>query len=189
MIGDGGKNLVQKAAIPGAIIMPQEQHYFLQEMAFTQSQAYIFGSLEVKHFWIDPTAYTPDAQQTLGRIISEVPTFFAEAGPLIVKFYNAAVLGAAVATPLVIPSFNRVSTSARTPQMVLNSLNVAPDTVSGLFSEIVVPSSSQGGQKVGFSVSEALPFDLDLTKQLYISVTNKNGADTDVGIRWNWFEI
>ena len=190
MIGDGGKNLVQKSAIPGAITMPQDQHYFLLEQAFTQSQAYIFGAAETKHFWVDPTAYTPDSGQTFGQIIAEVPSTFAEAGPVILRFYNAAVLGSAVATPLTVPSFNRVATSTRSAQMILNSLDKVPDTVAGLFSEIVVPASATGaGQQAGFNVSEALPFAVDITKHIYVSFENKNGADTDIGIRWNWFEI
>jgi len=188
--GNNGSDLVQKSAIPGAIVMPQDQHYFLQEKAFTQSQAYVFGTTETKHFLIDPTPYNPDSGQDFGKIIIEVPSIFAEAGPLIISFYRDMALGTAVSTPLVVPSFNRVATSTRPPQMVLSSIDKAPDTVGTLFSQIVVPASATGGgQQAGFNVSESLPFALDITKKTYMSVLNKNGADTDVGIRWSWFEI
>lgn len=189
MIGNSGHNLVQKSGIPGAIIMPQNQHYFLKEQAFTQSQRYSFGADEVKHFLIDPTAYAPGATQDIGQIISEVPSFFAASGPLEVDFLELVTLAPAVATPLTLPSFNRVSGSAIAAQMILSSLAGVPGDMDE-FSEILIPSNSTGvGQQVGFSVTEALPFVLDLTKKLVLRVKNLDGAGTLVGIRWTWFEV
>jgi hypothetical protein len=188
-IGNNGADLVQKSGIPGAIIMPQNQHYFLKEQAFTQSQRYSFGAAEIKYFLIDPTAYAPGPTQELGRIISEVPSFFAASGPVEVDFLELTTLAPAVATTLTLPAFNRVSGSAITAQLVLSSLDVAPGAASE-FSEILVPSNATGsGQQVGFSVSEELPFILDLTKKLVMRVKNLDGADTLVGIRWTWFEV
>jgi hypothetical protein len=169
--------------------MPQSQHYFLKEQAFTQSQRYSFASLETKHFLIDPTAYAPGPTQELGRIISEVPSFFAAAGPIEVDFLELVTLAPAIATPLTLPAFNRVSGSATVAQLALSSLNVPPGDMTE-FSEILIPSNATGaGQQVGFSVSEELPFVLDLAKKLVMRVKNLDGADTLLGIRWTWFEV
>lgn len=189
-IGNNGADLVQKAAIPGAIIMPQSQHYFLQEQAFTQSQRYSFGSDETKWFLVDPTGYTPGPTQTIGRIISEVPSFFASAGPIEIDFYQSPILGTAIATPLTLGSFNRVATSAIDPQMILSSIDKAPDTLGTHFSQLLVPASAAGvGQQTGFSVEQTLPFALDVSNLIAMSVKNLDGAATGVVVRWNWFEI
>ena len=189
--GNNAKNNVQKSFIPGAIIMPQEQHYFLKEQAFTQSKQYSFAAAEIKWFYFDPTNYVPGVTQILGRIIAEVPSFFAAAGPLEVKFYSNPTLGAAVASPLVPGPFNRVGGSALAAQLELSDLNQAPDDFGvGPYSEILVPANATGaGQQVGFSVAEALPFALDLTGTILMTVKNLDGADTLVGIRNTWFEI
>ena len=93
--GNSGGDLVQKSLLPGAIIMPQDQHYFVKELSFTQSQRHTFAATEVKWFLIDPTAYVPDPAkgQAFGKIISEVPSFFAAAGPLEIDFYANPDLG------------------------------------------------------------------------------------------------
>lgn len=191
MAGNGGKNNVQKSLIPGAITMEQAQHYFLLEQAFTQSKIYSFAAEEVKWFFFDPTNYTPGSTQTLNRIIAEVPSFFAAAGPLEVKFYSSPTIGAAVAAPLDPGPFNRVAGSLLTAQLELSELNQAPDGLGvGPYSEILVPANATGaGQQVGFSVTEALPFVLDLTGTILMTVKNLDGAGTQVGIRNNWFEI
>jgi hypothetical protein len=190
-IGDGGADLVYKSIMPGNLIMPQSQHYFLKEQAFTQSKRYIFGADETKWFLLDPTNYVPDSGQEFNNIIAEVPSFFAEAGPLEVTFYVNPVLGAAVATPLSPGGFNRASFSTRTPQLELSSLNIAPGGGLGTcFSELLIPSTATGaGQQVGFSVEEQLPIALNLANTTLMTVKNLNGADTHVGIRINWFEI
>ncbi|MCK5603202.1 hypothetical protein KAR91_15070 [Candidatus Pacearchaeota archaeon] len=189
MIGNNGHNLVEKAPIPGAIIMPQPQLYFLKEQAMTQSQRHSFGTDEVKWFLIDPTKYEAGPTQSLNRIIGEVPSFFAAAGPLEIDFYRAITLGAAVPTLLTLPAFNRVATSAISPQLELSSLSAAPGTKTK-YSELLIPSSATGvGQQVGFSVEQTLPFALDLENVIAMSVKNLDGAGTLVGIRWNWFEI
>lgn len=187
--GNNAKNNVQKAPIPGAIIMPQNQLYFLKEQAFTQSQRHTFAADEIKYFLIDPTNYVPGSTQKFGRIISEVPSFFAASGPIDIDFLELVTLAPAVATPLTLAPFNRIATSSIAPQLELSTLSAAPGDMD-LFSEILVPSNAAGvGQQVGFSVSEELPFALDLTKKLVMRVTNQDGANTSVGIRWTWFEI
>ena len=132
----------------------------------------------------------PDLGQTIGQIITEVPSFFAEAGPLEINFYINPTIGAAVETPLSPGGFNRAAFSTRTPQLVLSSLNQAPDALGTLLSELLIPATSTGvGQQVGFSVEEQLPLALDLTKTILMTVKNLDGSGVSVGVRINWFEI
>lgn len=188
--GNAGGDLVQKSLIPGAITMPQEQHYFLKEQAFTQSQRFTFAATEVKWFYLDPNGYTPGDTQTLGRIIFQVPGVFAAAGPIEIDFYTSPTLGAAVATPLALPSFNRVAGSAITAQLVLSSLDVAPTSLGTPLSQLLVPSNSTGvGQQSGSSIVEELPFALDLSTPILMTLKNLDGAGTLVGVRHGWFEI
>lgn len=193
IVGNNAATEVDKSIFPGNLIMPQSQHYFLKEQAFTQSKRYTFASAETKWFLLDPTNYTPATDQEFGQIITEVPSFFAEAGPLEIDFYVAPDLGTAVATPLSPGGFNRAAFSTRTNQLELSSLNIAPDGAGGLgtlFSQLLIPANSTGvGQQVGFSVEEQLPIALDLTKTTLMTVKNLDGAGVNVGIRINWFEI
>lgn len=187
--GNGGKNNVQKSVLPGAIVMPQSQHYFVKEQSFTQSQRHTFATDETKHFLIDPTNYVPGDTQKFGMVISEVPSFFAASGPIEIDFLELVTLAPAVATPLTLPAFNRVSTSDIDAQLVLSTLAGVPGSMTE-FSQLLVPSNAAGvGQQVGFSVSESLPFVLDPTKKLVMRVHNLDGAGTLVGIRWTWFEV
>lgn len=188
--GNSASDITYSANLPGSIVMQQPEYYFLKEQAFTQSQRYVFAGGETKHFLIDPTGYTPGETQTIGKVIIEVPTFYAESGPLEVDFYSSPVLGTAVATPLTIPNFNRYSGSAITSQVVLSSIDKAPDTPGTNFSQLLIPATSTGGGvQAGFSVHEVLPYAIDLNNPTYMSVKNQDGAGTDVCIRWNWFEI
>lgn len=180
------------SAIPGIATLTPDEYYFVRQLAFTQSQRHTFGAGETKWFQFDASAYVPSEAngQLLDRVFSEVPSTFTTAGPLLIDFYRDSILGTAVATPLSIPSFNRDANSSIAPQSIINSLDKAPDTLGTKFSEILNPSSAAGvGQRVGFSVKEALPFTLNKTEPIVMSVINNDGADTIVAIRWNWFEI
>lgn len=190
LTGNSGGLNIPKSGISGAVTLTQAQHYFVLEQSFTQSGRYSFGAGETKYFLIDPTGYVPDADQKFEKIIIEVPSFFAAAGPLEVNFYRDPTIAPAVPAALSPGGFNRMASSIRTPDLALSLLDVAPGSVGALFSEILIPASATGGgQKIGFSVGETLPFGLDLTKLVLMSVKNNDGADTLVGIRFNWFEI
>lgn len=188
--GNGAKNNVIKSIIPGNVTITQDEHYFIKEQAFTQSQRFNFAAAQVMWFLIDGTNYTPGPTQELNRIIFRVPGVFAEAGPIHIDFYRSPTLGAAVATPLALPSFNRVSGSAITAQLELSSLNQAPDSLGTALSQILLPANATGvGNRSGDSVVEELPFNISITEPLLMVLTNTNGNDTDVGIRHGWFEI
>lgn len=181
---------IDQGPIPGAITMMQDEYYFLLEQAFTQSQRFVFNAAEVKYFLLDPTNYTPGPTQEQGVIIFRIPSIAAEAGPIEIDFYSGPTLGAAVATPLTLPPFNRVAGSAITAQLELSTLNQAPDVLGTPLSELLNPASATGaGFKSGTALTEQLPFRFDLATPLLMVLTNQNGADTDVGIRHGWFEI
>lgn len=188
--GNRAGDLVYKSLIPGSVVLQQDEHYFIKEQAFTQSQRFVFGTDEVKWFLIDPTSYIPGPTQEIGQIIFRLPGISAEAGPIFIDFYSSPTLGAAVATPLALPSFNRVSGSAITAQLELSSLNVAPTSLGAPLSQLMVPATATGvGNRSGDSIVEQLPFSIGLATPLLMVLTNKNGAGTDVAVRHGWFEI
>lgn len=189
--GSGASTNVQKSLIPGAITMSQDEHYFVKEMAFTQSARYIFSSDETKWFLINPTNYTPDTEQEFGRIILQIPEIDAIAGPMYIDFYGSPSLGVAVPTPVSPPPFNRIGSSSRVAQLEISQLNVAPSVSLGtLFSQLLLPATAAGvGQQNGASTARSLPFGLDANVPILMTVLNKDGNLTDAGIRLGWFEI
>ena len=188
--GNGGKNNVQKSVIPGAIALSQDEYYFIQEQAFTQSQRFNFAAAEAKWFLIDASKYVPGTTQKFNKVILRVPAIYAEAGPIHTDFYSGPTLGVAVATLLTLPGFNRVAGSSIAAQMEISSLNQAPDSLGSPLSELMVPATATGaGLRSGDSAVESLPFAMDIPTPLLMVVTNTNGSDTDVGIRHGWFEM
>lgn len=188
--GNSGSTNVQKSTIPGAIAISQEEHYFIKEMAFTQSQRFTFGLNEVRWFLIDPTNYVPDVEQLFNRIIFQVPSVSASAGPVLIDFYSAPTLGAAVATPLAYPAFNRIASSSRVAQLEFSSLNVAPSSLGTPLSQLLIPSSGAGvGNKLGSAITDRLPFGLGVVTPLLLVVTNTDGAGALINIRHSWLEI
>lgn len=188
--GNGGVSKVDHAKIPGAVVLQQDEYYLTQEQAFTQSQRFVFGAGGVMWFLIDPTNYTPGPTQIQNQIFFRLPGIFAEAGPIFIDFYSGPTLGAAVATPLTIPPFNRIAGSAITAQLEFSSLDVAPSSLGSAISQLMVPATATGvGNKAGDSIVESLPYAMDLATPLLMVITNTDGADTDVCIRHGWFEI
>lgn len=188
MIGNG---LIPKGSPPGVVMMSQEEYYFLLGLAFTQSSIYTFGSAEDKLFLFDPTNYIPDpgASQKLGQIVSEPPSFFAESGPLEIRFYGAPTLGPATPTPVTPPPFNRNPAFGVSAQLELSLLDQEPTDRGTLFSEILIPATGTHGNSTGFESAKTLPFAPTLDEQIIISVLNTDGADNSVGMRINWYEI
>ena len=188
--GNGGKNNVIKSIIPGNVVITQDEHYFILEQAFTQSQRFNMAAAQVMWFLIDASSYVPGPTQALNKVIFRVPSVAAEAGPVHVDFYSGPTIGAATPTLLTLPPFNRVAGSSIVAQTEFSSLNQAPGSLGSPISQLLVPATATGvGNRSGTSTVESLPFALDIPTPLLMVVTNTNGNDTDVGIRHGWFEI
>lgn len=188
--GNGAKNNVIKGPIPGNVTLIQDEFYLIKEQAFTQSQRFTFDSDETMWFLVDASAYVPGPTQELNKVIARVPRFFTEAGPIHIDFYRAPTLGTAVATPLTVPPFNRVAGSAISAQLVISSLDKAPDSLGTLFSQLLVPGSGVGvGNQIGGELTETLPLIFDIPTPVLIAVTNTDGAGVGVVVRHDWFEI
>jgi hypothetical protein len=158
-----------------------QEDFFAQGKAFSLSQDYTFGAADTSDFLVDPTGYTGP----IGRIVANVPGFAASAGPLKVEFFSDATVSANGTQQTV---FNRDATSENTPQTCIYiSPTVTSPGVS--FSSILIPATAGGPVNVGTNTPVDLPFAMDTTKKLLMRVTNENGADTRVGIRFTFFEI
>ena len=162
------------------------EDFFARGKAFTYQDYLTYAADEVNNFIFDPTNYVspPGAQ---ARIVGFFPSFFAEAGPLLVDFYYGTV-EAGDGAPLLI--FNRDSQSVNMPLSTLK-LNPTVITDNGTrFTGIGIPANSIGsGQQISSSVEDQLPFALDITKKYLIKVKNTNGAGTIVTMRFTFFEI
>ena len=167
-----------------AVSIPED--FFARGKAFTHQDYHTMTAAQVMDFIFDPTAYAPPPG-ALNRIVGFFPSIFAEAGPILMDiFYDVDESGDGVTQGI----FNRDSTS---PNVASSILRLDPTTITNpgtRFTGIGIPANATGaGQQVSSSVEDQLPFALDTTKKYLIRLTNQNGNDTLVTMRFTFFEI
>jgi hypothetical protein len=161
-----------------------QDNFFASGQSFTLSHDYTFTTSETKNFLVDPTGYVPP-EGGQDRVVANVPSFAASAGPLKVEFFVGTTVSANGTQQT---TFNRDATSSNVAQTCIYLAPTITDDGTG-FSELLIPATAGGPVNVGSNSPIDLPFAMDSTLKLLMRVTNENGADTRVGIRFTFFEI
>lgn len=182
----GGASQPLKSITGGNIAVSIPEDFFARGKAFTHQDYHTMVAAQVMNFIFDPTAYVPPPG-ALNRIVGFFPSIFAEAGPILMDiYYDVDASGDGVVQEI----FNRDSISTN---VASSTLKLDPTTITSpgtRFTGIGIPANSIGsGQQVSSSVEDQLPFALDTTKKYLIRLTNQNGADTLVTMRFTFFEI
>lgn len=182
IFGRGGP---QKSITGATMVASIPEDFFARGLAYSYADYLTYGIDEVKEFIFDPTPYAPPPG-TQGRIVGFIPSFAAEAGPIFVDIYEG-VEETGDGSDLVL--FNRDRSSLNVP---LSTFKLNPTTVSSpgiKLPGILVPATAGGPVNVGNAQSDPLPFALNIIKKYRIRVENSNGAGTEVGMAFTFFEI
>jgi hypothetical protein len=163
----------------GQVVTTPSEELFVAGKAFSFEDYFIFGSLEVKNFVFDPTAFAGN------QIVFNPLLFAGSSGPLLIDFY--AGTDADDDGTILVPSNRRVGAPA--PASVFR-LNPTINDLGARFAGDSVPATGAGvGNTNGAGNRAGLPFEIDFSVKYTFTITNQDGADTVVQVKTTWFEF